>query len=74
MFSLTIIEASKWLQSCNSLRLNLLNSRFLLLSLPVMVNKSINVGGSHIPPSGLSVQVRTDAIDIQAHVVSRLNT
>lgn len=53
MFSLTIIGGSKWLKSCNSLQLNLLNSSFLLLSLQGMVKESINIGGSHIPPSGL---------------------
>lgn len=62
MFSLIIIGGSKWLKSCNSPQLNLLNSGFLFLSLEGMMKESINTGGSHIPGSGLSVQMRTSGL------------
>lgn len=62
MFSLIIIGESKWLKSCNSPQLNLLNSSFLFLLLEGMMEESINIGGSHIPGSGLSVQMRTSRL------------
>lgn len=45
MFSLIIIGESKWLKSCNSPQLNLLNSSFLFLLLEGMMEESINIGG-----------------------------